>query len=362
MGAFFDPAAPDGTTPKNRFHSCRAARRVLLFHMDKIKFINGIVLETGSGVVMGETTSARPDNPAEMPGIEGRGYKILEKRFLNDQNTVFEMVIEAPQLAGKARGGNFVMIRLHEQGERIPLTIGDYDRKKGTVTIAVLVVGKTTKEMSRLEAGETIYDLVGPLGKEAHTDQKFPGPVVIVGGGVGIAAVYPQAKELHQSGNHVISIIGARNTKLLFWREKMKAVSSELVITTDDGSEGKKGFVTDALREIIKTRKVSRIIAIGPLIMMKMVAKLTSGVEGLPKVETWVSLNPIMIDGTGMCGGCRYFTSDHEMKYACVDGPDVDGHNVDFENLMKRNSRFKAQEQESLHKYDSCRAAGPKGA
>jgi ferredoxin--NADP+ reductase len=254
------------------------------------------------------------------------------------------------------------MVRLHEQGERIPLTIGDYDRQKGTVTIAVLVVGKTTKEMSRLETGDTLYDLVGPLGKEAHTHQKFPDPVVIVGGGVGIAAVYPQAKELHESGNHVISIIGARNTKLLFWREKMKAVSSELIITTDDGSEGRKGFVTYALRDIIKTKKISRIIAIGPLIMMKNVAKLTSGVEGLPKVETWVSLNPIMIDGTGMCGGCRYFTGGHEMRYACVDGPDVDGHDVDFENLMKRNSRFKKEEQDAMHKYESCLATGTKGA
>jgi ferredoxin--NADP+ reductase len=308
-----------------------------------------------------ETKSAQPESPGDTPGISGRGYRILEKNFLNDQNTVFEMVMEAPQLARKARGGNFVMVRLHEQGERIPLTIGDYDREKGTVTIAVLVVGKTTKEMSLLKAGDRIYDLVGPLGKEAHT-HKFPDPVVVVGGGVGIAAVYPQAKELHESGNHVISIIGARNTKLLFWREKMKAVSDELIITTDDGSEGKKGFVTDALREIIKTRKLSRIIAIGPLIMMKMVAKLTAGVEGLPKVETWVSLNPIMIDGTGMCGGCRFSTLGHEMKYACVDGPDVDGHDVDFENLMKRNSRFRKQEQESMHSYESCLATGGKGA
>lgn len=306
---------------------------------------------------MDGTNQAQPDPSAEMPGIEGRGYKILEKRFLNDPNTVFEMVIEAPQLARKAHGGNFVMVRLDEQGERIPLTIGDYDRQKGTVTIAVLVVGKTTKQMSRLEAGDMIYDLVGPLGKEAHA-HKFPDPVVVIGGGVGIAAVYPQAKELHESKNHVISIIGARNTGLLFWREKMKAVSDELIITTDDGSEGKKGFVTDALRELLKTRKLSRVIAIGPLIMMKNVAKLTSGIEGLPKVETWVSLNPIMIDGTGMCGGCRYFTSDHEMRYACVDGPDVDGHNVDFENLMKRNSRFRNQEQESLQRYDSCRTSG----
>jgi len=297
------------------------------------------------------------------PEMEGRGYKILEKRFLNEPRTVFEMVIEAPQMAQKAHGGNFVMVRLDEEGERIPLTIGDYDRKRGTITIAVLVVGKSTRQMSMLNEGEYIYDLVGPLGKEAHV-QKFPDPVVIVGGGVGIAAVYPQARELHEAGNHIISIMGARNTGLLFWREKMKAVSDEVIITTDDGSEGRKGFVTDALRDILKTRKLARIIAIGPLIMMKNVAKLTAGVEGLPKVETWVSLNPIMIDGTGMCGGCRYFTLDHEMKYACVDGPDVDGHNVDFDNLMKRNSRFRAQEQESAARFEhKCKAcASAKGA
>jgi len=296
---------------------------------------------------------AQSESAMDVPGVQGRGYKILEKRYLNEPKTVFEMVIEAPQLAKKAHGGNFVMVRLHEQGERVPLTIGDYDRKKGTISIAVLVIGKSTKEMSTLEVGQKIYDLVGPLGAEAHIE-KFPDPVIIVGGGVGIAAVYPQARELKEAGNHVISIIGARNTGLLFWREKMKAVSDELIIMTDDGSEGKKGFVTDAVREVIRSRKISRIIAIGPLIMMKMVAKLTSGVDGLPKVSTWVSLNPIMIDGTGMCGGCRYFTSDHKMKYACVDGPDVDGHNVDFDNLMKRNSRFKEQELKSLHKYDEC--------
>jgi len=307
---------------------------------------------------MTETTHVGHGHQDMMPAMEGRGYKILEKRFLNDPKTVFEMVIEAPQMARKAHGGNFVMVRLDEDGERIPLTIGDYDRKKGTITIAVLVVGKSTKQMSMLREGDSIYDLVGPLGKEAHV-LKFSDPVVIVGGGVGIAAVYPQARELHEAGNHIISIMGARNTGLLFWREKMKAVSDELVITTDDGSEGKKGFVTDALRDILKTRKLSRIIAIGPLIMMKNVAKLTSGVDGLPKVETWVSLNPIMIDGTGMCGGCRYFTNDHQMKYACVDGPDVDGHDVDFDNLMKRNSRFRTEELQSAARFDhKCQACG----
>lgn len=280
--------------------------------------------------------------------------KILEKKYLNSTKTVFEMTVEAPQVAKKAKSGNFLMVKLSENGERIPLTIADYDREKGTITIVVLTIGKTTEMLSKLEVGQYIPDFIAPLGKSAHI-VKYENPVVIVGGGVGIAAAYPQAKELKQEGNYVISIIGARTAELLFWREKMKAVSDELIITTDDGSEGIKGQVTLALKELMLKRKLDRVIAIGPLIMMKFVALTTSGKDNLPKIPTTVSLNPIMVDGTGMCGGCRFSTLDKQIKFACVDGPDVDGHNVDFDILLRRNRRFDDKEKMAKEKYHQCK-------
>jgi NAD(P)H-flavin reductase len=276
--------------------------------------------------------------------------KIISKTYLNSDHTIYEMIVDAPLIAKKARSGNFVMLRLHETGERFPLTIADYDRQKGTLTIVVLAIGKSTKELGLLNVGDSIHDLIGPLGNEAHI-QKYNKPVVMIGGGVGIAAIYPQAKELKAMGNTIISILGARSANLLFWEDKMRAISDEIIITTDDGSKGMKGVVTDALGKLMDTRPLERVIAIGPLIMMKFVAEKTRG-----KVPTTVSLNPIMVDGTGMCGGCRFLTLDKKTKFACVDGPDVDGHNVDFDNLLQRNSRFKPLEQESLHKFDECLA------
>jgi len=283
-------------------------------------------------------------------------YKILMKKELGSSRTLFEMELDMPLIAKKARAGNFIIIRINEKGERIPLTVADYNREKGTITIVFQVVGKTTKLLSTLEKGDFLLDVVGPLGNEIHL-KKYDYPVVIIGGGVGIAPCYPQAKELKETGNKIISIIGARTSDLLFWREKMKQVSDELIICTDDGTEGKKGVVTDPLKELLKREPLSLVISIGPLIMMKFVALTTSGYEGLPKVKTMVSLNTIMIDGTGMCGGCRFSTIDGKIYFACVDGPDVDGHIVDFDNLLKRAKRFMAQEKESIERYEhECKA------
>jgi ferredoxin--NADP+ reductase len=283
-------------------------------------------------------------------------YKILEKKELGTSGVLFEMVLDTPLIAKKAHAGNFVLIRVNETGERFPLTIADYNREKGTITIVFQVVGKSTKLLSHQNIGDEILDVVGPLGNHIHI-QKYDNPVVIIGGGVGIAPCYPQVKELKEAGNTIITIMGARNTGLLFWREKMKSVSDELIICTDDGTEGIKGTVTVPLKDLIVKQKISIVIAIGPLIMMKYVALTTDGKGDLPKVKTYVSLNTIMIDGTGMCGGCRFNTIDGEIYYACVDGPDVDGHMVDFDNLLKRATRFIEQEKQSLEQYDhECKA------
>ncbi len=287
------------------------------------------------------------------------GAKILKKKFLNPDQSVAEIVVEAPLIAKKATGGNFLILRLDEKGERFPLTVADYDREKGTITMVVMAIGKSTTQLAKLEPGDIINDLVGPLGKKAHII-KYANPVVLVGGGVGIAPIYPQAKELKEIGNEVYVILGARNKDLLFWQDKFESIldKEHVIITTDDGSLGKKGFVTDRLKEIITSQKIDQVVAIGPLIMMKFVALLTNGkTEGIPEVPTTVSLNTIMIDGTGMCGGCRFKTLQGKIKYACVDGPDVDGHDVDFNNLLKRNSRFSKVEKIRLEKYhENCRA------
>lgn len=283
-------------------------------------------------------------------------YEILEKKELGTSGLLFEMVIKTPLIAQKAYAGNFLLLRINETGERFPLTIADYDREQGTITIAFQVVGKSTKLLSHQNVGDKILDIVGPLGNRIHIE-KYEYPVVIIGGGVGIAECFPQAKELKEAGNTVITIMGARNTGLLFWREKIGSVSDELIICTDDGTEGIEGNVTVPLKELLGREKLSIVIAIGPLIMMKYVALTTNGSGDLPKVKTYVSLNTIMIDGTGMCGGCRFSTLDGDIQFACVDGPDVDGHNVDFDNLLNRAKRFVDQEKESLECYDrECKA------
>ncbi|MBY9003031.1 MAG: sulfide/dihydroorotate dehydrogenase-like FAD/NAD-binding protein [Candidatus Lokiarchaeota archaeon] len=283
-------------------------------------------------------------------------YKILEKKELGKSGVLFEIILSTPLIAKKAHAGNFILLRINETGERFPLTIADYDRDEGTITIVFQVVGKSTKQLSHLNIGDEILDVVGPLGNKIHI-QKYEHPVILIGGGVGIAPIYPQAKELKEAGNTVICILGARNTDLLFWREKLRSVSDELIICTDDGTEGIKGVVTEPLKNIIIRRKISIVVAIGPLIMMKYVARTTDGSGDLPKVKTYASLNTIMIDGTGMCGGCRFTTVQGEIYHSCVDGPDVDAHMVDFDNLLNRATRFVDQEKESLEQYeDECRA------
>ena len=281
-------------------------------------------------------------------------FKILKKKQLHE--VLFELVLDTPLIAKKSHAGNFIIIRVNETGERIPLTIADYDHENGTITIVFQVVGKSTKLLSHLNVGDEILDVVGPLGNRIHLE-RYEHPVVIIGGGVGIAPCYPQAKELKEVGNRIITIIGARNNGLLFWREKMSSVSDELIICTDDGSEGFKGVVTEPLKDVLRREKVSIVIAIGPLIMMKYVALTTSGIDDLPRIKTYVSLNTIMIDGTGMCGGCRFSTIDSDIYFACVDGPDVDGHIVDFDNLLKRANRFSDQEKISLEQFEhGCKA------
>ena len=273
-------------------------------------------------------------------------YKILKKRTLCT-NIICEMVLDTPLIAKKACAGNFIIIRINEAGERIPLTIADYNRNEGTITIVFQIVGKSTKLLFTLNEGDELLDVVGPLGNKIHI-KKYENPVVIIGGGVGIAPCYPQAKELKEAGNKIIFILGARSSELLFWKEKSQAVCDELIICTDDGSEGIKGVVTDPLKEIIKREAIDLVIAIGPMIMMKFVALTTEGKTGLPKIDTMVSLNTIMVDGTGMCGGCRFLTKEGKTYFACVDGPDVDGHTVDFDNLLQRAKIFSAQETQSL--------------
>ena len=284
------------------------------------------------------------------------GTKIVSKTFLNPDNTVFEMVVEAPLIAKKAQGGNFVILHPYQTGARLPLTVADYDKEKGTITMVIMSVGKSTTQLAKLEPGEEIADFIGPLGNPAHI-VKYENPVVFLGGGVGIAPCYPQAKMMKEVGNHVIVILSARTKNLLFWEDKFREFCDEVFITTDDGSLGMKGFGVDKLKELMLERPLSQVIAIGPLIMMKFVALLTNGKKDLPLIPTTVSLNTLMVDGTGMCGGCRFQTLHGGTKFACVDGPDVDGHDVDFDNLLKRNSRFVRVEKNRLEKYNEhCKA------
>jgi ferredoxin--NADP+ reductase len=271
-------------------------------------------------------------------------YKIVEKKVLSD--TVKLMKVKAPLVAKKAVAGQFIILRIDEKGERIPLTIADYDRKEGTVTVIFMEIGKTTKQLGMLTVGDSLLNFAGPLGQPSEIEKY--GTVVCIGGGVGIAPLYPIVRELKQAGNYIISILGARNVTLLMLEKEIEALSDELHICTDDGSKGKKGFVSDVLQKVINDReKIDVVWAIGPVIMMKVVSDLTRK-HG---IKTVVSLNPIMVDGTGMCGGCRVSVGG-ETKFACVDGPEFDGHLVDYNNLMLRNRRFICEEEES------CKLAG----
>ena len=260
-------------------------------------------------------------------------YRIIEKEYLN--NTVVKMVIDAPMVAKKAEPGQFIILRTDENGERIPLTVADYDREKGTVTIIFQTVGATTEKLSRMNEGESLCDFVGPLGKATHTEGLKK--VAVVGGGVGCAIAYPVAKKLHELGCEVHSIVGFRTKDLVILEEEFKAASEKYILMSDDGSCGEKGLVTDALKKLLDSgEKYDTVITIGPLVMMKFVCKLTKEYG----VKTVASMNPIMIDGTGMCGGCR-LTVGGKTVFACVDGPEFDGHEIDFDEAISRSSMYR---------------------
>jgi ferredoxin/flavodoxin---NADP+ reductase len=272
-------------------------------------------------------------------------FTIVEKRRLNDSMTL--MVVDAPFIAKKAKAGEFIILRVNEFGERIPLTIADYNREKGTITIIYQKVGKTTLLLDELNAGDAILDFIGPLGQASELDGYKK--AAVIGGGAGCAIAYPQAKALHQMGAKVDIIAGFRNKDIIILEDEMKAVCDNLILTTDDGSNGNKGFVTDALRHNIEDgANYDLVIAIGPLVMMRAVCNLTKEYN----IKTIISMNPIMIDGTGMCGGCR-LTVGGKTKFACVDGPDFDGHEVDFDEAIKRSRTYSDMEKEATREY-SC--------
>lgn len=272
-------------------------------------------------------------------------YKILKKERLND--SVTRMVIKAPFVAKKAQPGQFIILRVDKDGERVPFTIADYDRKNETVTIIFQVVGAETSLLNLKNEGDYIEDFVGPLGNPTKTDGYKK--VAVVGGGVGTAIAYPVAKKFSQNGTTVHSIVGFRNKDLVILEDEFKSVSDKYVLVSDDGSTGKKGFVTDALKELIESGEAyDLVIAIGPIPMMKFVSQLTKEYG----IKTIVSMNPIMIDGTGMCGGCR-LTVGGETKFACVDGPEFDGHLVDFDEAMERGAMYK-----KFERSEECRLFG----
>jgi len=272
-------------------------------------------------------------------------YKILFKQDLTFNTHLFK--VAAPNVAKKAQPGQFVVVRIDERGERIPLTIADWDEDEGSVTIVFMEVGTTTARLALLEAGDSIADFVGPLGLPAHIENF--GTVVCVAGGVGAAPIAPIARALKKEGNKIFSILGARSKDLLFWEDELRSVSDQLIVTTDDGSYGRKGVVTEPLKELLESGdKVDRVIAIGPSIMMKFCAKTTEPFG----VKTIVSLNPIMVDGTGMCGCCRVSVGG-VTKFTCVDGPDFDGHQVDWDLLFARQRIYLDEEKRSFEQWQA---------
>jgi ferredoxin/flavodoxin---NADP+ reductase len=276
-------------------------------------------------------------------------FKIVHAQFLAPG--IKRFVIEAPRIARKQQPGQFVILRIYEEGERIPVTIENSDLEKGTINIVVQSAGKTTNLLNTLETGDSILDVVGPLGKPSEI--RNYGTAVVVGGGVGTAMAYPTAAALKRAGNRVISIVGARNKELVILEKEMRAVSDALLITTDDGSYADKGFVTDKLRQLIENgTRIDLVVAVGPIVMMKAVAELTRK----ENIHTVVSLNPIMIDGTGMCGGCRVLI-DGKSEFACIDGPEFDGHKVNFEVLVQRNAMYRDAEQKSMEEFKRLQKA-----
>lgn len=279
-------------------------------------------------------------------------FKIVRREDFSDVTYLLE--VEHPMMARAAQPGQFVIVMSHAEGERIPLTIADFDRTRGTITLVIQAVGKTTLEMQQTcQAGTSLYGLAGPMGIPSHvSDAK---KVICVGGGLGVAPVYPQARAWKEKGAYVIGVLGFRNKDLVFWEDKFRAICDELIICTDDGSAGIKGFVTDGIREALERHPdAEEAVAIGPPLMMKASAEATRAAG----VKTMVSLNPIMVDGTGMCGGCRVKVGD-VVKFACVDGPDFDGHQVDFDDLMIRLRRYKEEEKAATERWsETCRMRG----
>lgn len=271
--------------------------------------------------------------------------KIVEKKQLTKD--IFEMVIEAPHVARKAQPGHFILAMADEYGERVPLTVADFDRDRGTITLVIMAIGTSTRKLVRMNEGENLYAFVGPLGHESEIGDF--GTAVMVAGGVGTAPIYPIAKALKEKGNKVVSIQGARNKDLLFWVDRLGAVSDEHIVTTDDGSEGRKGLVTEPLREVLESGKdenIGVVYSIGPAIMMKFCSETTRPFG----IKTIVSLNTIMVDGTGMCGGCRVDVGGKSL-FTCVDGPEFDGHQVDWDLLLSRQKMYLTEEKCSLDKY-----------
>lgn len=305
--------------------------------------MEGSVESTGQG-----GASAGLREPADALG-QTSGFEILAREDFSDVTYLLE--ISHPLLARAAKPGQFVIVITHEGGERIPLTIADFDTERGSVTLVIQAVGKTTREMQRdCHAGSRLFGLVGPMGIPSHIGEAKK--VVCVGGGLGAAPVFPQARAFKESGAYVIGVIGFRNKDLVFWEDKFKSVCDEFIICSDDGSVGIKGLVTKGIEMAAeKHSDIDELIAIGPPIMMKACAETTRPLG----IKTMVSLNPIMVDGTGMCGGCRVNVGG-EMRFACVDGPDFDGHQVNFDDLMNRLGRFKEEEKLALEKWsDACR-------
>jgi len=277
-------------------------------------------------------------------------FRILERQDLTPDIHLFR--VEAPRVARKAEAGQFIMLHQGEEGERIPLTIADWDREAGTVTVVFMEVGATTRKLAGLQVGDAIDDFVGPLGKPTEIEDY--GIVVCVAGGFAIATIVPIARAMKAAGNKVVSIMGFRTKELVFWEDRLGGFSDELIVTTDDGTYGRKGLVTEPLKELLQTRDVGRVVAIGPTVMMKFSA-LTSKPFG---TKTIVSLNPIMVDGTGMCGACRVEVGG-ETKLACVDGPDFDGHLVDWGQLMSRQRAYLDHEKVSVERHHhNCQGGG----
>jgi ferredoxin/flavodoxin---NADP+ reductase len=270
-------------------------------------------------------------------------FKVVKREEMSAGNVILNE-IEAPKIARKAKPGQFVILKVGEDGERIPLTMAEADAEKGTITVIYMVVGKSTALFKTLQVGDSFQDVIGPLGKPTHIEKL--GKIVCVGGGTGIAVLHPITRAMKEIGNHVISIIGARSKDLLILEDKMRAASNDLRVCTDDGSYGHHGFVTEVLKDILENEKIDQVVAIGPVPMMKFVSLITKEYN----VPTLVSLNPIMVDGTGMCGGCRV-TVGGKTKFACVDGPEFDGHQIDYDELMRRLQAYCEDEKKCYNEF-----------